>query len=416
MRFGLITCLLVLLAGCAGRPENGATNTTSTEPVSIVVFGDTGYDYAYLEPDDYAEPLTGREFIENELDDWIEDQRPIEEFEIPPMHRLEETGGWVMASGLWPVSRAVAEWCRPAKRCRFGLMVGDNIYPNGATLGADGHDDAQRFDDLLRRPYAILKEQDPRFVIYPVLGNHDWNTSREGALAEVAWFEQSPLYDMDGIFYQRRAAPDVEVFAIDTTVLLAAETVYEDALAADGTPIETGEEDRAEPWTRPAGDEKQMLAWLENALAESDARWKIVVGHHPLWSSSGTKQEESKVLRKLLLPSLCRYADAYISGHDHTLELHTDDCTSEGAEYGNQPPLVALISGAAGKQRPVNSLFMRWRDAKFPQQQTLYARGLLWGFAEVVLDGNTLAVTIVSTPDSGGGEPAIEFSHTFEGR
>src|SRR5690606_11841942 len=335
---------------------------------------------------------------------------------IPPMHFAEQTGGYVMASGMWPVSKAVHNWCAAKDKCDFGVMLGDNIYPSGATVGADGRDDTERFDDLLWKPYKGLKDQDPQFVIYPVLGNHDWDTSREGAMAQVAWLEQSPLYDLDGIFYRRRPAPDVEVFLIDTTVLLAAETVYDDALAPDGTPIDTGEEDRDEPWTEPVGDERHMLAWLEQALAASDARWKIVAGHHPLWSSSGSKHEESKVLRRLLLPALCRHADAYVAGHDHTLEVHTDDCRTQGAEYRERPPLVTVVSGAAGKQRPLHTPFMRWQDRTFPELRTLYARGLVWGFAEMVLDGDALTLTIVTTPDSGSGEPVVAFRHTFAGR
>jgi hypothetical protein len=416
MRSGLtaiiLACILVSLAGCAASAGNALPST----PVSILLFGDTGYDYAYLEPDDYSEPLSGREFIVHELDDWIEEHRPIEEFRVPPMHRVEETGGYVMASGLRPVAKAAAAWCRPPERCHFGIMLGDNVYPAGGTAGADGRDDDERFDTLLRRPYEILKQQDPAFVIYPVLGNHDWDTSREGAMAQVEWLKQSPLYDLDGIWYRRRPAPDVEVFAIDTTVLLAAETVYEDALAADGTPIHTGEEDRDEPWTEPVGDERHMVAWLERALAESDARWKIVAGHHPLWASSGTKHEETKVLRRLLLPVLCRYADAYVAGHEHTLEVHTDDCRTQGDAYRERPPLVTVVSGAAGKQRPLHTPFMRWRDRTFPGQRTYYARGLVWGFAELTLDGDTLGVTIVTTPDSGSGEPVVDFRRTFEGR
>lgn len=411
MRRAGLAALLAALAGCAGAPREAPP-----EPVSILLFGDTGYDYDWLEADEYANPLDARTFVIEELDDWIEDYRPIEEFRIPPMHRLEATGGWVMASGQRPVAQAATEWCAPPGRCRFAIMLGDNVYPAGGTAGADGRDDAERFDALLRRPYEPLQQQDPDFVIYPVLGNHDWDTSREGAMAQVAWLEQSPLYDLDGIFYRRRPAPDVEVFLIDTTVLLAAETVYDDALAPDGTPIDTGEEDRDEPWTEPVGDERHMLAWLEQALAASDARWKIVAGHHPLWSSSGSKHEESKVLRRLLLPALCRHADAYVAGHDHTLEVHTDDCRTQGAEYRERPPLVTVVSGAAGKQRPLHTPFMRWQDRTFPELRTLYARGLVWGFAEMVLDGDALTLTIVTTPDSGSGEPVVAFRHTFAGR
>ncbi len=402
----------LLLAACA--VEMPAAD--AFRPVSILAFGDTGYDYDYLEAGDYEDAFTGREFIIHELDDWIEDHRPIEQFRLPPMHYAEQTGGWVMASGMWPVSKAAQAWCRPEGRCDFGIMVGDNIYPAGATLGRDGRPDAQRFDDLLHKPYAPLQEQDPDFVIYPVLGNHDWDTSRESAMAQVAYLEESPLYELDGIYYRTRPAPGVELFAIDTTVLLAAETVYDDALASDGTPIDTGVEDREEPWAEPVGDEKRMLDWLTQALADSDARWKIVVGHHPLWSSSGSKQEESKVLRRLLLPSLCRYADAYVSGHDHTLEVHTDDCRTEGDAYLDRPPLVTVVSGAAGKQRPIHGPFMAWRDRSYPQLESFYVAGLIWGFAELELSDNTLTVTIVTTPNSATGAPIPAFTKTFRGR
>lgn len=413
MRTRLIAALPFLLAGCAGTQP--ATEPASA-PVSILLFGDTGYDYDYLEPEDYEQPLTGRAFVIDELDDWIEDHRPIEEFRLPPMHRLEQTGGYVMASGLEPVAHAARAWCLPEERCRFGIMLGDNIYPAGAMLGADGRDDVERFEDLLWKPYAVLQADDPDFVIYPVLGNHDWDTSRESAMAQVAWLEQSPLYDLDGIFYRRQPVPGVELFMLDTTVLLTGETVYEDAVAADGSPIVTGEEDREEPWAEPVGKERAMLAWLERALAESDAHWKIVVGHHPLWSSSGSKHEETKVLRRLLLPSLCRYADAYVAGHDHTLEVHTDDCRSEGDEYRARPPLVTVVSGAAGKQRPLHTPFMRWRDRTFPQHRTWFAEGLVWGFAEMGLAGEELTVTIVTTPDTGSGEPVAAYRHVFQGR
>jgi hypothetical protein len=332
------------------------------------------------------------------------------------MHFAEQTGGYVMASGMRPVSKAMRSWCAPEERCHFGVMLGDNIYPAGATAGADGRDDAQRFDALLWQPYKELQLRNPGFVIYPVLGNHDWDTSREGAMAQVAYLERSPLYRLDGIFYRRMAAPEVEVFAIDTTVMLNAETVYDDALAPDGTPIANGEFDKDEPWAEPVGEERQMLAWLEQALAESNARWKIVIAHHPLWSSSGSKHEEAKVLRRLLMPALCRYADAFVSGHDHTLELHTDDCSSAGQEYANVPPLVHVVSGAAGKQRPVHSLFMAWYEREFPQKTTSYVRGLVWGFAELRLEADTATVTIVSTPNSGSGEAVVEHIQSFARR
>jgi hypothetical protein len=420
------TAFAMALGGCAPdagpppAPQSSAADESTPlaqeAATSVLLFGDTGYDKRWPDPDDFEDKFSGRAFIINELDDWLEDKGPIEEFDLPPMEYSEVTGGYIMASGMWPVSKAVHEWCAPDNRCHFGVMLGDNIYPSGATLGADGRDDQERFRDLLFAPYKGLQEQDPDFIIYPVLGNHDWETSREGAELQVEYLEQSPLYHMEGLFYRQRAAPDVEVFAIDTDVLLAAETVYEDALNDDGSARDTGEIDIGEPWAAPQGDEQSMLAWLEQALAESDARWKLVIAHHPLWSSSGTKHEEARVLRRLLMPALCRHADAYLAGHDHTLEVHTDDCRSEGDQYNDVPPLIQIVSGAAGKQRPAHSRFMAWQDREFPQKTTYFAEGLIWGFVEMVLAGDTATVHVVTTPDSGSGQTVLSYSRDFERR
>ena len=412
MRARIVVIAAVLLAACSGI----VTSPDARPPLSILVFGDTGYDYNWLEAEDYENAFTGREFFVYELDDWIEDNLPIEDFDPPPMHLAEQTGGYVERSGMWPVAKAMQSWCAPDDRCSFGVMLGDNIYDAGATAGADGRDDAERFEELLRAPYKGLQEQDPDFVIYPVLGNHDWDTSREGAVAQLEYLRQSPLYAIDNFYYRAMAAPDVEVFAIDTTLLLNAEVVYDDALAADGTPLHTGEEDNYEPWAMPVGDETRMLAWLEESLAASDARWKLVIAHHPVWSSSGTKQEEAKVLRRLLLPILCRYADAYLVGHDHTLEVHTDDCRSAGESYRDRPPLLQLISGAGAKQRPVHRPFMAWQDREYPQKTTWFAEGMLWGFAELVLTDDTATVHLVTTPEDDSGATQVEFSREFARR
>lgn len=410
MRLCLTIVAALALTGCRDEDVRPASDR-----VSILVFGDTGYDYHWLGADDHAEAFTGRAFIIDELTDWIEENRPIENFELPPMHYAEQTGGYVMATGLWAVADTMRQWCVPADRCDFGVMLGDNIYPAGASLGVDGRDDAARFDDLLWRPYRGLRDQDPDFVIYPVLGNHDWETSRAGAMLQVEYLRNSPLYHMDGLYYRARPAADVELFAIDTTVLLAAETVYADAIGPDGSPVKTGVIEAEVPWAAPQGAEARMVEWLGEALADSTARWKLVIGHHPLWSSSGTKHEEADVLRELLLPILCRYADAYLVGHEHTLEVHTDDCSTAGSGAGH-PPLPLIVSGAAAKQRPVHTTFVKWQDEQYPQKTTLFARGFVWGFTELVLEGDEARVTIVTVPDSNDGadsESRVVFTSTF---
>src|SRR5690606_41821644 len=77
-----------------------------------------------------------------------------------------------------------------------------------------------------------------------------------------------------------------------------------------------------------------------------------------LWSSAGSKFEQARALRRLILPTLCRYADLYLAGHEHTLEVHTDDCSKATAQ-SDLEPLPQIVSGAAAKMRPINTAFMR---------------------------------------------------------
>jgi hypothetical protein len=403
---------LATLAACAGAAKNPHDTDAA---VDILVFGDSGYHHNWLDEDDHARPLDARSFIIAELDDWIEDRRPITDFRLSPFELAEQTGGYLPASGLWPVASAMQSWCGQPGRCDFAVMLGDNIYPSGATAGVDGRDDAQRFEELLYRPYIGLQQQNPSLRIYPVLGNHDWDTSREGAMAQLQWLQASSLYDMPGLFYRLRPVPGVEIFAIDTTVFLAGHSVYEVELAADGSVLPGRELDQPSPWELPRGAEQQMAQWLEQAMRESDAQWKVVLAHHPIWSSSGGKYHQARVMREQLLPTLCRYADLLLVGHEHTLEIQADDCrTVLGAP--DAMPLVQLVSGAAGKQRPLHRSFMAYQDRSYPQKHTHYANGQVWGFATVRLQGDKGEITVFTTPDSGSGEPVQDFSFPFARR
>jgi tartrate-resistant acid phosphatase type 5 len=298
-------------------------------------------------------------------------------------------------------------------------MLGDNIYPKGATLGADGDDDATRFEKIFREPFAGYADLGADFRIYAALGNHDWKTSRAGAMAQVDYLSRTPPFYMDGIVYRVRPAAAqgaVELFVIDTTVLLAGQMVYEDALADDASELRPTRREESDRWVTPkTRAERDMAAWLERSLAASDARWKIVIGHHPLWSSAGSKYEQARVLRRLILPALCRYADAYLAGHDHTLELHYDDC-SEALPRAKVPPLPAIVSGAAAKQRGLNSAFMRHQRGRYSELTTEWARGMVWGFAHLTLRGDEATLRFVTTPDDSSATADLAYTASFKRR
>ncbi len=413
MRLGAALAAAGVLAACAAQ-------RLEPQPVAeFLAFGDSGYHYDYFEFDDEPGPKSYEAFVEEERLDWLKDKRPPAEFEPTPAYRVPETGSWIAASGQAGVAGAMRRWCEGPAACDFAVMLGDNIYPDGATAGADGRDDAERFRRIFHEPYAGLAANGADFRIYVALGNHDWRTSREGALAQVRYHEQTRPFYMDGLRY--RVAPtgdrrEVEVFVLDTHVMLSTYSLLDDALDDDGREVDSGKIDSTQPWALPrTEDEWRMVEWLEEALASSPARWKIVMGHHPLWSSAGSKYQQARMMRRLILPALCRHADMYLAGHEHTLELYTDGC-KDVPEATGRPPLPQLVSGAAGKQRPLNTNFARHQLAAHPELTSLYAHGLTWGFSHVTLGADEATIRMITIPDDGSDAPQLAFEHSFQRR
>lgn len=408
---------VVLIASCTSV-RSPPTETSAARPVTLLAFGDTGYHYDYLEAKDYQVVVTEQQFLEKERLDWSDDKRPLAELDFSPTHRLARNGSVVAASGLAPVATAMKQYCAGPASCDFAVMLGDNIYPSGATADADGRD-ADRFRDLFVTPFGGLAPDKKDFRIYAVLGNHDWRTSREGAMAQVKFLQSTPPFYMEGLVYRVRppaAHGEVEIFAIDTEVLLSSTTVYKANLADDGSELKSERVEKPLAWAVPQTEvERNMVQWLEEALRTSTARWKIVLGHHPLWSTSGSKFEQANTLRRLILPSLCLYADAYLAGHEHTLEVHTDNCsTTDVGDYVE--PLPQIISGSAAKMRPTNTAFIRHQQRNHPELRTWYAKGLSWGFAHLTFERESVTVRIVELPRDGSSAASIAYEQSFPRR
>ncbi|KAK3019638.1 hypothetical protein RJ639_005000, partial [Escallonia herrerae] len=77
---------------------------------------------------------------------------------------------------------------------------------------------------------------------------------------------------------------------------------------------------------------------LGSALKESNAKWKIVVGHHTL-KSAGHHGNTKELIKQLLPVIQENNVDLYINGHDHCLEHITSP----------NSPLQFLTSGGGSK-------------------------------------------------------------------
>ncbi|HEY9844784.1 MAG TPA: metallophosphoesterase, partial [Candidatus Caenarcaniphilales bacterium] len=111
------------------------------------------------------------------------------------------------------------------------------------------------------------------------LGNHDIRTANGNPQINY------PGFNMQGRYYTFRRGL-VQFFALDTNV---------------------------------NADWKTQLTWLEQELKRSEVPWKIVFGHHPLYSSGhyGVSHE----LVRNLTPLFQKYqVQLYLNGHDHDYE------------------------------------------------------------------------------------------------
>ena len=407
--------IATLLAACA-RPE---AEQKQSMDVGVLMFGDSGYHLDYPDQDDYEELFNAEEYQQKEWADWLEDKRPREEFEARPSAISPVTKKVVPATGMHAISVAMRDYCANRARCDFGVMLGDNIYPSGATFGADGFDDDLRFKHILGEPFGNIVDTPEDYKTYVALGNHDWETSRDAGFLQIEYLEDADGFYMDGPYYSVKPPAgngDIELFVIDTSMMLASVPVNEDTLNDDGSEALTGNLEPPDYFVEPMTDEERnMHEWLERSLAESTARWKFVIAHHPIWSSAGSKFEQARALRELILPAMCLYADAYIVGHDHTLEIHTDDCERALGAAVN-PPLLQVVSGAAAKQRPLHTSFMAHQARKYPEHETLFAAGLLWGFMHMKVGDDSAKVTVMSVPDDGSSDISVLFEYEFPRR
>lgn len=165
------------------------------------------------------------------------------------------------------VGQAMADY---RNRSPFDLVVlaGDNIYNQG---------EISKIKSAFEDPYREVLKAGVKFRA--CLGNHDIRTDNGDPQVKY------PGFNMDDRFYTYRQGP-AQFFVLDTN--------------------------SNANWSA-------QMAWLTQQLQQSNALWKIVYGHHPIYSSGyyGTNPEFVKQFTPLFK---AHRVDLYINGHEHHYE------------------------------------------------------------------------------------------------
>lgn len=222
------------------------------------------------------------------------------------------------------VAQAISSYCM-LEQCDDGLLLGDNIYDKGVK---DVND--KKFQTHFEKPY-----KDIPFQFKVVLGNHDaygnWKAQIE--YKSDRWLLPDRWYSW--------SKKGVDFFGIDSNF---------SAFGFIGS--------------------KPQVEWLDEALGESEARWKIVYGHHPV--HSGGMHGGTPRMRTRLEPLLVEHrVDFYAAGHDHDLQLLQSD------------GIVYIVSGAGAKLRGTE-----------PIDETVWQKSTL-GFAHILFSQNTARLRYV---------------------
>lgn len=203
----------------------------------------------------------------------------------------------------------------------FTVSVGDNFYPTGVQSTQD-YQWISSFESIYT--HHLLHE--PWFV---ALGNHDYEGNVQ---AQIDYSNVSRRWEMPNRYFERLIEIDndqyLQLLVIDTNPMVSKYLKEPEKYL--------GINDQST---------QEQLKWIEDKLSTTNPKivWRIVVGHHPLYSGGRRKTaKETQEIQHLLEPVFEKHkVDAYICGHEHDLQIIKR----------NNKPFTQFLSGAGSELR-----------------------------------------------------------------
>ncbi|GGD17787.1 metallophosphoesterase [Flavobacterium orientale] len=184
----------------------------------------------------------------------------------------------------------------------FVISVGDNFYPNGVQSTQDLQWTAS-FESI----YSSHQLQNDWFV---TLGNHDYNGNIQ---AQIDYSQISRRWQLPNQYYKKiiglKNGSKMLLVFIDTNPFI-------DSYHSKGDEMEANVKQQ---------DTTAQRKWLIETLNTTDAsiKWKLVIGHHPMYSGGKRKDNiDTKNMETKFASLFDRYkVDAYLCGHEHDLQV-----------------------------------------------------------------------------------------------
>lgn len=184
----------------------------------------------------------------------------------------------------------------------FVISVGDNFYPNGVQSTQDLQWKAS-FEDI----YSSHQLHKDWFI---TLGNHDYNGNIQ---AQLDYSKISRRWQLPNLYYKKtielKGGNKLLMVFIDTNPFI-------DSYHSKGEQMEENVKTQ---------DTIAQKKWLIETLNTNDKsiKWKIVIGHHPMYSGGKRKNSiDTKNMEDKFASLFDQYkVDAYLCGHEHDLQV-----------------------------------------------------------------------------------------------
>ncbi len=193
------------------------------------------------------------------------------------------------------VAEQMSVWAMDNK-ANFVISLGDNFYENGVTSTGDPLWRVS-FEDVYTSQYLQIPW-------YAALGNHDYHGNVQ---AQIDYSKSSSRWKMPARFYAFTEKLDdgstVLFVIMDTSPISRSDDESKTLFSEDITKI----------------DNNIQYNWMDSVLTHTDAKWKIVCGHHPVISGGyhGGQVEMQQEVEPVFVKDK---VDAYICGHDHDMQ------------------------------------------------------------------------------------------------
>jgi acid phosphatase len=240
------------------------------------------------------------------------------------------------------VLQAMDRWCLTHDGLDAVLLLGDNFMPNGVRSVDD-----PLFKEIIEKPFSDSKCLN-RVPIFAITGNHD---EKADINQQILYSNVNKQWNMPSRFYSVTFGNLLRIVWIDS----------------HGIDLAIG---------------LDFSSFIKRSLAKDDVKWKIVMGHQPLFSGCFKQRLKHNAWRTWRHKKfMCNNMDAYLSGHFHFLEYveARDRCKAD-----------MFIVGGGGDN-------LRECDGSYPEATKFFSSE--FGFLSMIVDWSQIRFEFVGLDD-----------------